>query len=577
VTTPLPVAAPTWWTTAPRAARAWLLTLTLLGTVLRVVGIAHTSHTSVLNMPLADDAFYYFVLARNASAGQWPVISGDGAPTSGFQPLWGLAVAGLDVAAGGFSADGRIVAAQVAGALISLAAAILVLDLMRRLGAGWFASLLAFGAFVLSPQVLKHSLNGMETSLAMLAVVALVRLGATLDPARASSRSALLAGVVAGLGILARLDIVLLVAAAAGVTLAWRRPRPRGEAKRVAANALLAVGGAALPLITWTAVAIAAGAQSVPEAGSAVRNLALLLHDLPPASPLDSLRQPGVFVPVYAGYAVEFTSAWLRQIPVLLPLSLPLFALLPLRYALAASTVVAALAAAGVVAFAMRRGTEALRRLTAIWFLYALLMTIGYSCVILAPWFFQRYSAPVAVVFHILLLAAVGSLLQGASRRRAVGWLAALGVAAAFAALVTEGSYRWILSGPGAVPDDGWYRAAAIIDRELPPEARVGVFSAGLVTYYARQPVLALDGKVSSGARRAMEAGDMFGYICRQRIEFIADWEKMVESLLAQRSGGWTPADLEPIRTVRAPGYNDILIYRVASGACPPAGDDDDA
>ena len=121
-------------------------------------------------MPLADDAFYYFVLARNASAGEWPVISGDGAPTSGFQPLWGLA------------------------------AAILVLDLMRRLGAGWYASLLAFGAFVLSPQVLKHSLNGMETSLALLAAVALVRLGATLDPARASSRSAFLASVVAGLG-----------------------------------------------------------------------------------------------------------------------------------------------------------------------------------------------------------------------------------------------------------------------------------------------------------------------------------------------------------------------------------------
>jgi hypothetical protein len=300
------------------------------------------------------------------------------------------------------------------------------------------------------------------------------------------------------------------------------------------------------------------------------------LHDLPLASPLDSLRQPGVFGPVYAGYAVEFTSAWLRQVPVLLPISLPLFALLPLRPALAASTVVAALAAAALVVFAMRRGTEALRRLTAIWSLYTLLMTIGYSCVILAPWFFQRYSAPLAVVFHVLLIAAAGNLLEGASRRRAVAWLAGLGVAASFAALVTGGSYRWILSGPAAVPDDGWHRAAVIIDRDLPSEAKVGVFSAGLVTYYARQPVLALDGKVSSGARRAMEAGDMFGYICRQKIEFIADWEKMVESLLAERSGGWTSGNLELIRTVKAPGYNEILIYRVASGACPPADGDED-
>jgi hypothetical protein len=336
----------------------------------------------------------------------------------------------------------------------------------------------------------------------------------------------------------------------------------------------LAIAGAALPLTAWTAVAITAGAQPIPEAGSAVRNLALLLHDLPLASPLDSLRQPGVFAPVYGSYAVEFTSAWLRQIPVLLPLSLPLFALLPLRSALAGSTLVAVLAAAGLAAFAMRRGTEALRRLTAIWALYTLLMTIGYSCIVLAPWFFQRYSAPVAVVFHILLLAAAGILLEGASHRRAVGWLAGLGVAAAFAALVTEGSYRWILSGPTAVPDDGWYRAAIIIDRELPSDAKVGVISAGLVTYYVRQPVLALDGKVSSGARQAMEAGDMFGYICRQKVEFVADWEKMVENLLVQRSGGWSSGNLEPIRTVKAPGHNDILIYRVAPGACPPAGED---
>jgi hypothetical protein len=64
---------------------------------------------------------------------------------------------------------------------------------------------------------------------------------------------------------------------------------------------------------------------------------------------------------------------------------LPLFALLPLRSALAGSTLVAVLAAAGLAAFAMRRGTEALRRLTAIWALYTLLMTIGYSCIVLAP------------------------------------------------------------------------------------------------------------------------------------------------------------------------------------------------
>ncbi len=547
--------------------------MTLLGLGLRAVGIAHTSHTSVLNTPLADDSFYYFSLARNAALGPWPVISGDGAPTSGFQPLWGALTSGLDVAVGGFSADGRIVAAQILGALVSLLAGFLVLDLMLRLGAGWAIALLAFGAFLLSPQVLKHSLNGMETSLALLAVVGLFRLWATFDPARASRRAALGMGVAGGMAMLARLDLVMLVGVgvvATGVTRARRSDAGKSWAA-VETMGLMGIG-VLVPWIAWAAVAAAGGAQPVPEAGSAVRNLTLLLQGLPPLSPVESLRQADVFAPVYAGYVVEFTSAWARQVPLLLPVTLPLFALLPLGAALAASTALAGAAAAALILWA-RRGPEPLRRLTAMWVAYAVLMTVGYSCVVLGPWFYQRYGAPVAVTFHILLLAAGAAWLEKVRRVRALQMVAALGIALGFGALMVEGSYRWIVSGPSVVPDDGWYRAVATIDRMVPPGARVGVFSAGLVTYYARQPVLALDGKVSGAARRAMEAGEMLEYVCREDIEYVVDWEKTVDRLLKQRSAAWPGGTLELMTTVQGGEPNDILVYRLDRAACRAGSD----
>ena len=88
-----------------RRATASVIVLLVLGAGLRALAIGHTTPTAVGNMPLPDDAFYYFVLARNAASGQWPVISGDGVPTTGFQPLWGATLAALDSLAGGLEAQ----------------------------------------------------------------------------------------------------------------------------------------------------------------------------------------------------------------------------------------------------------------------------------------------------------------------------------------------------------------------------------------------------------------------------------------------------------------------------------------
>src|SRR3990172_2638294 len=100
--------------------RLWpaLAVLLLLGAALRGLAIGNSSQTAVGNMPLPDDAFYYFVLARNVSAGEGLVISGEGTPTTGFQPLWGMILISVDSLAGGMDPEARILSAQVLGALL---------------------------------------------------------------------------------------------------------------------------------------------------------------------------------------------------------------------------------------------------------------------------------------------------------------------------------------------------------------------------------------------------------------------------------------------------------------------------
>jgi len=554
-----------------RRATAAVIVLLVLGAGLRALAIGHTTPTAVGNMPLPDDAFYYFILARNAAAGQWPVISGDGVTTTGFQPLWGAALAALDTLAGGLEARGRISIAQALGGLIGLAAGWVIYRLGRKLTAEPAPAILACGAYLLSPQIIKHNLNGLETSLAILGLLVLTLVFLSFDPSAGTPARAVLVGAASGACLLARVDLILFLAAgfAAWTVRLLRRPADDSRRRGFAHVGAFLLGTLMAPA-AWTWAMASSGAGPLPESGQAIRNLTLLLNDLPLLGIADSLREaPQIFLRAYGEYAVEFTSAWVRQVPVLLPLTIPLFAALELPAAEWAS-VVLAIAATLVVVAAARRDRVHLRLALGLWGANALTMTVAYTAVVLGPWFFQRYAAPIGVFFNLLLLVAAWRLLSGTRLARAAAPLVASGIALGFLALVWQGSYRWIVAGDRVVPDDGFFRAAETIDRQLPPQARIGAFSAGLIAYYVRQPVVALDGKVNREARRAIEEGRMFDFVCRSGVEYIADWEKMIRHLLAQRSDGWNDSNLRPIAVIEVDDGNDILIQQVVRSRCPP-------
>ncbi|MGA9533638.1 MAG: hypothetical protein WBR18_13055 [Anaerolineales bacterium] len=541
------------------------------GALLRVVGIANTSLTSVLNMPLPDDAFYYFTLARNLVAGRGPVISGDGVITTGFQPLWGFSLAVANGLLGGLGNAGLIHLAQIMGALIGLAAAVLLAVYTRELGAGDGAQLLIVGSYLLSPQVGKHNLNGLETALAFAGLLGLGVLFLRSNGWLASRRSALVAGLASGIAVLARVDLVIFIAAASLLILISSRILSSGSRKRAMLSGwAIYAGGVLIPLIPWLAFSFRAGGGLIPESGQAVRHLTLLVRHLPFIEPVPSFfRAPNVFIPYYLENAAEFSSAWIRQTPLLFPLTIPLFALAGIERASSISALLA-LPALAVWSFLLRRrGSSALGSALAQWSLFTLLLTVAYAVFIQGPWFYQRYAAPLAIMANALLITAIGRALGSHTLRRTAGLAAAAAIAAGFVALVWKGSYTWLARGQQAVPQDGFYQAAEALADRYPSDARVGVFSAGLIGYYAPQPVLALDGKVNGQAAQALSEGRMLSFLCRSQVQYLVDWPKMVRSLAERRSDNWPTDALEEVERVISPGYNDVVIYHLNGNACP--------
>lgn len=158
-----------------------------------------------------DDAFYYFVPARNVAAGRGFTFDGI-APTNGFHPLWMFILIPI------FALPGQILPLRVLAALLVLlnaGTALLMFRLARRhLSSG--TALLTALAFSLLPIIHNETTKGgVEAGLNAFCLALLLNRLAKTDLAR--PRGALIAGGAAALAFLARLDNVFLV----GLAGAW--------------------------------------------------------------------------------------------------------------------------------------------------------------------------------------------------------------------------------------------------------------------------------------------------------------------------------------------------------------------
>ena len=193
-----------------------------------------------------DDAFYYFGIARNVAAGHGSTFDGINL-TNGYHPLWMLIAVpvfafGLD----GTDAARALLALQVCcyGAALALVASVGARSIGRwprlvtarpgdaaraaRLCTAMVAA--AFAVLAVNPFVVRIFVNGLESGVLVVLDAALLAVAAAWRGrfvTSGSTRTRLAVGVLLALIVLARTDSVLLVGALGLWALADARPRGR--------------------------------------------------------------------------------------------------------------------------------------------------------------------------------------------------------------------------------------------------------------------------------------------------------------------------------------------------------------
>jgi hypothetical protein len=465
---------------------------------------------------LADDAFYYFTIARNLAAGLGPTFDGL-FPTNGFHPLWQLLLAPVWRLAG----DDPWLPVRLAlslTVLCDLGSGRLIRGLAGAGGGRGGGANLAAAAWFLLPAPALLGLRGLESSLSTLLVLVLLRQLAARRPAAARGaagtgglRPALAAGLLLGLCGLARTDNLPLAGLAAGAVLL-------GAGSRRLARLLALAGGAAVVSAPWFLWNLATFGDVIQVSGRAKLLARGLFGALPwdwsdPVRAADSaadllaapLRVPGLFL-----CGEEFTAGrW----------SFPLFLLTLAGLATAAVCGLRAL---------RRRGRQ---REPAV--IFAVVYLLAHVAVYGAVW--RAYASWYAhTVWALLILLAAAAAREAAAAGGRGRRTVRLGLAVAVAAQLLQWPLFLVRVPHGARGTE--LRFAALQEQVLVRAAArraggdrlplvLGAFDAGALGYLlGRHPdvtVTNLDGLVNNAAFAAARDGRYEEWIL-QHVDYLA-------------------------------------------------------
>lgn len=171
--------------------------------------VALGPNRTVLNWYLNDDAFYYFKVAANISAGLGVTFDGINA-TNGFHPLWML----INIPVFWLTRFDLFIPLRVliiVSSLLSAGTGVLLFRFLRHYILPEIAALAAV-VWVFLPGI--HNVvvaNGLESSLSAFMIMLLLYLSSKIIGSKLSTRKMVVLGIIAGLTVLARLDNIFIV------------------------------------------------------------------------------------------------------------------------------------------------------------------------------------------------------------------------------------------------------------------------------------------------------------------------------------------------------------------------------
>lgn len=470
---------------------------------------------------LPDDAFIYFVIARNLAAGLGATFDGV-APTNGFHPLWALLLTPIF---GAFSrGDLPVHLALTVSAVCDTAAGAL---------AGWVvwravgpelrspAAVIATALYLFNPRTILESVNGLETGLAALALAACVLAWQFLRELPTAKRAAVFGGL-AGLAVLARSDLGVIVA------VLWPGLFTRKilfDADRVLALRQGLIAGVAAvvvvsPWFLWSQLRLGTMAQS---SGAAIPSLvAYAIQNSDPQKLWNGLLFPVI------NLSLRDTIIYPGASLILLVVSL----ILVLR----------------------DRAQNSNSNYLWLPVLGALLIIVIHTFVRWYPrgWYFVPLAWTVAVA--VGPVAAAGLRTQLGKRVAAGLWigLGAIVIAQAIKT-INEPELKWQAD---MVTGAQWLKS------NTAPDEIVGAFNTGIYAYYSERRVINLDGLVDWGAIEARHDKRLLDYFVSRGGGLLIDHREYIWSSFSPFFGERS-LELVAELPVADKTYGPIVVYRV--------------
>lgn len=503
----------------------------LLGALLLRLVLAMRAIDVIDRLFMPDDTYYTLSIARAIAEGNGPTADGV-TLTNGFQPLIAFLMVPVFWLTDDPDTGVRMVVILLA--VLDVVVAALLGRLAYRIG-GWPAAAVAVALWAVSPLAVGNALNGLETTLALVLSLGLVEMWWR---ARETDRrrDAALAGVLAGLALLARVDTAILVA------LLGLSELTRGSFRR-----LLVVAGAAVVVVApWWLYSLAEFGTMVPQSGAAVQELVSVHRDI------------GLEIPEQLAWgAGTLIGAPFTEFRALRDFLFPRPALATIVWL----GIFVALMFAIVRLGALRRERGPLLALM----LHGAVILAFYSLVVSALWFFDRYLAPAHAVATLLIAAAAGSAWRSARGRGRwrVPAVALMAVLAALTVVSFTQSASFVLETPAASRGAGYdgangYREVARqIIAMAPDGAVIGSLQSGALGYYAGErgiKVVNLDGVVDQNAAVALRDSRLAAYARRRGVTHIADWPFNLGLFFARSGDPSINVGLRPVGKAKPQG-----------------------
>jgi hypothetical protein len=543
----------------------WPWGILAAGLTLRLI-VAWLPIELLVQKTLPDDACYYFLIARNVIQGHG--VSVDGVvPTNGFHPLWAITLLLPYALASG---DLAIHLGLTLAAIFDILAAWLGYRTVKELTGDERGAALTALLYGFNPLAIMESANGLETALAtcMFALCSywyLVRVRGRwaieetgfLGKTR-FLKSCLLLGVIGGLMVLARTDMVFLLVVI-GCDWLWLRRR---EAIGPLALAAAVVALVVTPWFLWNWLTLGTVVQSSGVAAPYIIRYSILTA-LRQGAPLDQVWSQRFWPILYLGLLLfwRYTgSAW-----VLLLLSSIAWRLVNITFK---HSNVQTLQSAHPVKN-QETGFLGETRFLKDWPLF--IPFLGAALPLLVHQFVRWYPrgwyyVPLALATALL----VGPLLAKAARRNRVssekpgfseGWL----VAGAVLLLALQGVREW---GAGFYP---WqihmYRAAHWTAANIPAEVTIGAFNAGFQGLYSGHTVVNLDGVTGQEALYAIANRRLLSYINKRDVRYLVDYQAYIMDSFYPFFEQGFEQHLRQIATLSPdyPPYGALVVYEVLS------------